>query len=119
MKKYLAMFLGSADGNMIEEWNKLPEEERKAKEAAGMEAWKKWATDNAAVIKEMGSPLGRTKLVNRSGVSDTKNAMAAWTVVEAASHDDAAKLFVGHPHFTHFPGDRVEVMEMLPIPGME
>jgi hypothetical protein len=30
----------------------------------------------------------------------------------------AAKLFEGHPHFTIFPGDGVEVMECLPIPGM-
>jgi hypothetical protein len=29
----------------------------------------------------------------------------------------AAKLFEGHPHFTIFPGDGVEVMEVLPIPG--
>jgi hypothetical protein len=26
-------------------------------------------------------------------------------------------MFVGHPHFTIFPGDGVEVMEVLPIPG--
>ena len=28
-----------------------------------------------------------------------------------------AKLFEKHPHFTIFPGDSVEIMECLPIPG--
>jgi hypothetical protein len=46
----------------------------------------------------------------------TPEATAACTVVRAASHEDAAKLFEDHPHFTIFPGDGVEVMECLPIP---
>jgi len=39
-------------------------------------------------------------------------------VVKATSQHDAAKLFLKHPHLI-FPGDRVEVMECLPIPGMQ
>jgi hypothetical protein len=38
-------------------------------------------------------------------------------VVLADSHENAAGLFKDHPHFTIFPGDSVEVMECLPIPG--
>ena len=34
-------------------------------------------------------------------------------------YPDAAKLFLNHPHFMIFPGDRVEVMECLPIPGLQ
>ena len=29
----------------------------------------------------------------------------------------AAKLFERHPHFTIFPGDSVEIMECVPLPG--
>ena len=43
--------------------------------------------------------------------------MGAFTVVRAESHAAAAKLFEKHPHFTIFPGDSVEVMPVLPIPG--
>jgi len=50
--------------------------------------------------------------------ADTRNELGAWTVVKAKSQQDAAKLFRNHPHFIIFPGDRVEVMERLPIPGM-
>ena len=42
--------------------------------------------------------------------------MSAYTIVRAESHDEAAQMFDGHPHFTIFPGDSVEVMEVLPIP---
>ncbi len=36
---------------------------------------------------------------------------------EAESHEAAAKLFLSHPHFSIFPGDSIEIMECLPIPG--
>lgn len=54
--------------------------------------------------------------VRRVGLASNK--IGAWTVVEAESLDDAAKLFLNHPHFTIFPGESVEVMECLSIPGM-
>jgi hypothetical protein len=41
----------------------------------------------------------------------------AYMVVRADSHEVAAKLFEGHPHFTMLPGEHVEVMPVLPIPG--
>jgi len=66
----------------------------------------------------MGAPLSRTKLVSKSGISDIRNNLAAFTIVHAESQEAAAKLFLDHPHFTLFPGEGVEVMECLPIPGM-
>ena len=65
----------------------------------------------------MGGPLSRTKRVTREGVSDVRNNLGAFTIVRAESQDAAARLFLGHPHFTQFPGDGVEVMEVLPIPA--
>jgi hypothetical protein len=43
--------------------------------------------------------------------------MSAYALVQAESHEAAAKLFEGHPHFTIFPGDGVEVMQVMPIPA--
>ena len=65
----------------------------------------------------MGTPLGRTKNVSSFGITDIRNNMTAYTVVQAESHEAAARLFENHPHFTIFPGDGVEIMECLPIPG--
>jgi hypothetical protein len=116
MKKYLAVFLGSPDA--MKDYMAQDEAARKANDKKGFDAWTQWMQDNKGSITEMGSPLGKTKLVNKNGISDTKNEMGAWTVVEAESQEAAAKLFINHPHFTIFPGDRVEVMDMLPIPQM-
>ena len=65
----------------------------------------------------MGGPLGNTKKISPTGIEDITNAMAGFTVVQAASHEAAAKLFLNHPHFTIFPGESIEVMPVLPIPG--
>jgi hypothetical protein len=65
----------------------------------------------------MGGPLGKTKKVTEHGIEDASNALGAFTVVRAASHEAAAKLFENHPHFTVFPGDAIEVMPVLAIPG--
>ena len=114
MKKFLAIYLGSASG--MAEWKKLDEAKRKQREAAGMEAWNKWGTVNQKAIVDQGTPLGKTKLISKQGVSDTKNEITAYTIVQAESHEAAAKLFENHPHFTIFPGESVEVMECLPMP---
>jgi hypothetical protein len=39
-------------------------------------------------------------------------------VIEAETHEAAARHFRNHPHFTIFPGDAVEIMEIMPIPGV-
>jgi hypothetical protein len=90
------------------------------KEREGMEAWKAWKAwmgKHQAAIVAMGGPLGKTKKVTQRGIDDTSNDMGAFMLVRADSHEAAAKLFEKHPHFTIFPGDSVEVMPVLPIPG--
>ena len=116
MKKFLAIYLGSAAG--VAAWKKLDEAKRKQREAAGMEAWNKWGTINQKAIVDQGAPLGKTKLISKQGISDTKNEIAAYTIVQADSHEAAARVFENHPHFTLFPGESVEVMECLPMPSM-
>jgi len=115
MKRFLAVYTGSAEA--MSRWEALSEAQRSERHAAGFKAWNEWGEKNRACIAEAGSPLGRTKLVSRAGISDIRNNMAAFTVVWAESHEAAAKLFENHPHFTLFPGEGVEVMECLPIPS--
>ena len=71
----------------------------------------------AGQIFELGGPLSRTKLVSKDGISDIRNNLAAFCVVNAESQEAAARLFLNHPHFTIFPGEGVEIMEVLPIPA--
>lgn len=116
MKKFMAVFTGTEASK--QKWLGLDENTRKERESAGMLAWKNWVMKNESAIKEMGSPLGNTKRSDANGISDMKNDLAAYVVVETESHEVAAKLFLSHPHFAIFSGDHVEVMECLPIPGM-
>jgi hypothetical protein len=110
------VFIGSKTNPLMTAWNALPEAERLAKQKKGIAAWKAWAEKHQAAIVGMGGPLGKTKNSQR-GIEDTSNEMGAYMVVRADSHEAAAKLFEGHPHFTIFPGERVEIMPVLPIPG--
>jgi hypothetical protein len=114
---YLAVFIGDARGARRAAWNALPENERHAKEREGMAAWHAWVTKHLGDIVTMGGPLGKTKKVSPQGVADISNHLGAFTVVRAESHEAAARLFDNHPHFAIFPGDSVEVMPILPIPG--
>ena len=115
---YLAVFLGSKTSPRWKAWMALPEAERRAKEQEGIAAWKGWMQKHqAVVVSAAGGPLGKTKKVTAGGVEDVSNAMGAFAVVRAESHAAAAKLFENHPHFTIFPGESVEVMPILPIPG--
>ena len=114
---YLAVFLGSKTSPRMLAFNALPENKRQAKMQEGMAGWKAWIERHQAAIVGMGGPLGKTKKITSHGIADVSNDMGAFMVVRAASHEAAAKLFENHPHFTIFPGESVEVMPVLPIPG--
>lgn len=117
MKRFLAVYTGSKTGAQHKKWEALDADARKKREQEGMAAWMAWAEKNSKSIVDMGAPVGKTKQINATGISNITNSIAAFTVVQAESYDDAAKIFVNHPHFMIFPGDSVEVMECLPIPS--
>jgi hypothetical protein len=108
MAKFLAVYTGTPGGPMPDE----------ATIAKGMQAWTDWMAKNAGRVVEGGGPLGKTKRVSKSGVADASNNMSGYVVLEADDIDAAARLFEGHPHFSIFPGDGVDVMPVLAIPGM-
>ena len=114
---YLAVFLGSKTSSRAKAWMALPETERRAKEQQGMAAWKAWVEQHHAAVSTMGGPLGKTKRVTERGIEDVSNELGAFMVVRAESHEEAARLFENHPHFTIFPGEAVEIMPVMPIPG--
>lgn len=109
MKNFLGIYMGHM--------NSTGEHPDNATMARGIAAWHKWMDDNAASIVTAGGPLGKTKKIGPDGISDIRNRLTGYIIVQAESHDAAAKLFEGHPHFSIFPGDSVEVMECLPIPA--
>jgi hypothetical protein len=117
-ERYLSRRLSrSKTSPRMKAWMALPEAERRTKEQEGMAAWKTWVEKHHAAVYAMGGPLGKTKKITERGIEDVSNEMGAFMVVRAESHEAAAKLFEQHPHFTIFPGESVEIMPVLPIPG--
>ncbi len=114
---YLAIFLGRKDSPRMQAWNALTETERHQKAQEGMAAWKAWVEKHQAQVVAMGGPLGKTKKISEHGIEDVSNELGAFMVVRADSHAAVARLFENHPHFTIFPGESVQVMPVLPIPG--
>jgi hypothetical protein len=118
MQKFVALYIGTSSAFERAKWNEMDEQTRKKREEAGMKAWQEWGVKHAKAIVDQGSPLGRTKRVGRDGITDITNTIAAYVVVQAESHEAAAQLFEGHPHFAIFPGDSVEIMPCTQIPQM-
>jgi hypothetical protein len=115
MKNFMAVYTGNPQS--MAAWKALAPDERARREQEGLAAWMQWGERNRDAIVDNGGPLGKTRRVTRSGISSIANHLAGYTVVRAESQEAAAKLFEEHPHFTLFPGDGVEVMEVLPIPS--
>lgn len=116
MKHFLAVFTGSEAAMQRSGWNALTEAVRQERTQAGMAAWHEWMQAHSKQMVVTGGPVGKTKRVSRDGVEDAKNNLCGYLVVAAESHEAAAALFEGHPHFTIFPGEAVDIMECLPVP---
>jgi hypothetical protein len=118
MKKFMAVFTGAPNSPQGQRWAALDEATRNARVAEGMKAWHGWHTEHASAVVDGGGPLSKTKRVTTDGVADINNELSGYVIVQAESHDAAARLFENHPHFSIFPGQGVEIMEIMPIPQM-
>lgn len=99
-------------------FEKMMRESTPEMQEAGMAAWMKWMTDNQSAIVDGGAPLGATKRVTVSGVSDVRNEMGGYSIVRAESHAAATAMFgKDFPHL-QVPGAWIEVVEIMAIPGM-
>jgi hypothetical protein len=117
MKNFLAVFTGTPEALERSGWNALDDTARQERTQAGLAAWHAWMRDHASRLVVAGGPLGKTLRVSHAGVEAVRNNLAGYLVVSAESQEAAARLFEGHPHFSIFPGEAVEVMECLPVPG--
>src|SRR6266540_1567853 len=111
MKKFLVTYL--APVSVIDDWKKTEPEKRKAAEEKMQGEWRKWMIDHAKMFVDRGGAVGKTKSATVQGISDTRNEIMLYAIVEAESHETAAKTFEGHPHL-QIPQASIEVMEINP-----
>jgi hypothetical protein len=113
MKKYMVFYMAPAA-----EFEKMMKNSSPAQQKKGTDAWMKWMDANRASIVDGGAPLGKTKRVDAKGAANSKNDIGGYSVVQAKSHDAAAKIFgKDHPHL-QMPGAWVEIVEIMPMPGV-
>jgi len=113
MPKYLALYKTTVSSEELMA-NSTPEQME-----AAMQAWMEWSQRCGDGLVDMGSPLGGGKKVTADGATDGGAHIGGFSVLQAASVDDATALVKDHPHFMS-PGEpSILVLEYLPIPGME
>ena len=113
-KRFLVLYLAPA--KVLDEWAKTDPEKRKIAEDKMRAEWDTWMSGHSKMIISTDAG-GRTKRVASSGVADTRNDIMLYSIVEAASHDAAAKSFENHPHL-QIPQSSIEIMEIRPMDGM-
>ena len=108
LKKFLVLYLVPTD--VLAGWAKTDPAIKKTEEEKMRAGWQRWMGDHAKIILAT-EAAGKTKLVMASGIGDIKNEIMLYSIVEAASHDEAAKAFANHPHLA-IPQSSIQVMEV-------
>ncbi|WP_370615238.1 hypothetical protein [Mumia sp. Pv 4-285] len=110
MAKFLAIYNGFADDSDKDDLDA-------ARQSEFMNAWASWAQAHQDALVDPGAPLYRKKRLTADGVEDFTDPKTGYALVEAASHDEAVRIFSDHPHLGLFPGNSIEVLECPPVPG--
>src|ERR1051326_625046 len=79
MQKFLVLYM--APPAVLEEWAKTDPEKRKEAEGKMQADWKKWMTDHKDALGETAG-AGKTKMVTKDGVTDTKNDVMLFSMLE-------------------------------------
>ena len=113
MKKFMVLYMASP-ADFEKAMKASPDQHKK-----GMDAWMKCTSKHKKSLVDGGGPLGKTKRVDAKGASNTKNGVGGYSIVQAQSHDAAAKMFgKDHPHLQMMPGAWIEIVEIMPMPDI-
>ena len=100
----------------LDEWMATTSpEERKQQSDELMKKWHAWVQAHQDAIVDMGSPLGKTKAVTKDGIKDSRNDLNYVMIIQAPSHEEAARLIAGNPQIQVIPTASADVMS---VPSM-
>ena len=110
MKKFFVVY--RVPVATMNEWMKTTKPEEMQAQGKKLESdMMAWMEKHASAIVEKGVPLGKTKSVTANGITDSRNDLNYYQIVEAESHEDAAKLFTDNPHL-QIPTSFIEVIDI-------
>src|SRR5215207_5480559 len=107
MSRYLYLYRGPA--TPMEEFT----EEQTAEQ---MRAWCEWMGRVGSALADGGAPFGARAAVADDGTSPAPGDLNGYTIVEAASLDEARALVAGHPFLAEGKGRfAIEIFELVPM----
>jgi hypothetical protein len=115
LKKFMVLYM--VPGEVMADWSKTDPATRKAAEEKMQGDWRRWMEEHAKSIS-ITEAAGKTKTVTPAGIGDTRNDIMLYSVVEAESHEAAARMFANHPHLT-IPQSSIQVMEVRALGPMQ
>lgn len=104
--------------HQIDEWMKLDPEVQKQEMEKMNQEWDAWNEKHKDSLIGETAAAGKTTLIDANGVSDIKNDIMMYSIVEAESAEAAAELFKDHPHF-QIPESTIEIMKSTPFSALE
>ena len=114
MKSFLVLYKCSENSINHLNWMSLSQEDKKERLIEGKVQMENWTKKYGNLIKFEGSSLGtKTLSVDSNGILEIPSKIGKFTVIEAASHEEAANIFLDHPHFKCFPGDSLDILEFI------
>ena len=108
MTKFMVLYRSSTSAR-DQMANATPEQMK-----AGMEAWMQWAAKAGDAVVDLGAPLTPAHI--GPGSSDAGE-ISGYSIMQADSAEALGGVLDGHPHLS-MPGNSIEVLEMLSMPGM-
>ncbi|WP_417578787.1 hypothetical protein [Pelagibacterium sp.] len=116
MPTFLAVYTMKRED--LAQFRNRPKSEQDAVDATGVPQWAEWEKKNAAHLTNLGGMVGKTTRATKEGIVAGVNDFCGYVIVEADTAEDAARLFLDHPHITVFPGDGVDIMPFLTGPDL-
>lgn len=114
MKKFLVLYKASPEAFQQMMKAATPEQQK-----AGMEAWMNWSKQAGSSIVDMGGPLGKAVRLAKGGdATQISNDLGGYSIMQADSKEALAATMKEHPHFMMGDTASIEIVELMPVPGM-
>jgi hypothetical protein len=93
--------------------SQMSEEQQKAV----LDHWQKWIGTVGSALVDVGSPFGGSSGVVDDGTTRQAHALSGYSIVEAASPEDAKKHASVHPFLSEGQGNfGIDIYELMPTP---
>jgi hypothetical protein len=111
MKKFLALYMAppAAIDQMMQ--SMTPEMSK-----SHNDSWAAWMEKHKDSIADQGAMLGKNKRVTGAGITDERNDLTGYTILQAETHEAAAAVMSDNP-MLQMAEAYIEVTEIRPMQG--